>query len=84
MNWTLNGQSTSDSEINWLSVDGEKYTIVNVYKPSSTRLQMTDLPAFAHSCLYAGDFNMSHVDWGSLPVTHIQLSTATIPYKRLF
>ena len=48
LNWTLSGQSTSDSEIEWLTVDVGNYTIVNVYKPPTTRLQISDLPVFAH------------------------------------
>ena len=43
-------------------VDG--YKIVNVYKPSPTRLQVADLPVFYHPVLYAGDFNCPHVNWG--------------------
>ena len=28
------------------------------------QLQVSDLPVFTHPCLYAGDFNCPHVDWG--------------------
>ena len=28
------------------------------------RLQTLDLPVFPHPCLYAGDFNCHHADWG--------------------
>ena len=45
-----------------MDVDG--YKIVNIYKPPPTRLQVPDLPVFTHPCLYAGDFNCPHVDWG--------------------
>ena len=38
--------------------------IVNVYKPSPTRLQMSDIPMFFQPCLYAGAFNCPHTDWG--------------------
>ena len=27
-------------------------------------LQASDLPVFPHPCLYAGDFNSPHTDWG--------------------
>ena len=37
---------------------------MNVYKPPSTRLRSLNLPVFPHPCLYAGDFNCRHVDWG--------------------
>ena len=40
------------------------YKIVNVYKPPPTRLRTLNLPVFPHSCLYAGDFNCRHADWG--------------------
>ena len=43
-------------------VDG--YKIVNVYKPPPTRFRSLDLPVFPHPCLYAGDFNCPHADWG--------------------
>ena len=45
-----------------MDVDG--YKIVNVYKPPPTRLRSLDLPVFPHPCLYAGDFNCRHADWG--------------------
>ena len=38
--------------------------MVNVYKPPPTRLRTLDLPVFPHPCLYAGDFNCRHADWG--------------------
>ena len=43
-------------------VDG--YKIVNVYKPPPTRWRTLDLPVFPHPCLYAGNFNCRHADWG--------------------
>ena len=45
-----------------MDIDG--YRNVDVYKPPPTRLQASDLPAFPHPLLYAGDFNCSHVNWG--------------------
>ena len=45
-------------------VDIDGYKIVNVYKASPTRLQMSDIPMFPHPCLYTGDFNCLHTDWG--------------------
>ena len=45
-----------------MDVDGPK--TVNIYKPPPTRLRVSDLPVFTHPCLYAGDFNCPHVDWG--------------------
>ena len=62
--WTLVSQSPVTSEIEWLCVDVDDYKIVNIYKPPPTRLQVSDFPVFPHPCLYAGDFNSPHVDWG--------------------
>ena len=56
-------QSLPTSEIEWLRMDFDGYEIVNVYKPSPTRLRTLDLPVFHHPCLYAGDFNCGHADW---------------------
>ena len=64
LKWILIDQSPPTSEIEWVCVDVDNYKIVNVYKPPPTRMQASDLPAFSHPCLYAGDFNCHHVDWG--------------------
>ena len=45
-----------------MDVDG--YKIVNVYKPPPTQLRTLDLPVYPHPCLYAGNFNCRHADWG--------------------
>ena len=47
-----------------MCVDVDGYKTVNVYKPPPIRLQVYDLPVFPHPCLYAGNFNCQHVDWG--------------------
>ena len=60
LRYTLLDQSPPTSEIEWLCVDVDGYKIVNVYKPSPTRLRTLDLPVFPHPCLYAGDFNCRH------------------------
>ena len=39
-------QSPPTLEIEWVCVDVDNYKIVNVYKPPSTRMQASDLPAF--------------------------------------
>ena len=69
LRYTLLDQSSSTSEIEWLCVDVDRYKIVNVYKPPpigipGSRLQSLNLPVFPHPCLYAGDFNCRHADWG--------------------
>ena len=64
LKWTLFDQSPPTSETEWLYVDVDGYKIVNVYKPPPICLRVSDLPVFRHPCLYAGDFNCQHVDWG--------------------
>ena len=64
LRYTLLDQPPLISEIEWLCVDVDGYKIVNVYKPPPTRLRSLDLPVFPHPCLYAGDFNCRHADWG--------------------
>ena len=49
-------------QFEWLCVDINDYKIVNVYKP--TQLRTLDLPVYPHPCLYAGNFNCRHADWG--------------------
>ena len=60
--WTLFDKFPSTLDTEWLCVDVDGYKIVNVYKPPPIRLQVSDLPVFPNSCLYAGDFNCQHVD----------------------
>ena len=67
MKYTLLKQPPFKSETEWLCVDVDWYKIVNVYKPTLTQLQASDLSVFPHPCLYAGDFNCSHADWAMVP-----------------
>ena len=64
LRYTLLDQSPPTSEIEWLCVDVDRYKIVNVYKPPPTQLRILDLPVFTQPCLYAGNFNCRHADWG--------------------
>ena len=64
LRYTLLDQSPPTSEIEWLCVDIDDYNIVNIYKPPPTQLRTLDLPVFPHPCLYAGNFNCRHADWG--------------------
>ena len=64
LRYTLLDQSPPTSEIEWLCMDVDGYKIVNVYKPPPTQLRTLDLPVFPHPCLYAGNFNCCHADWG--------------------
>ena len=62
LSFTLFYQSPPTLEIEWLCVDVDGYEIINVYKPSPTRLQSLDLSVVSHACLYAGDFNCHYAD----------------------
>ena len=64
LEWSLVDQSPDQSETEWLRVDVAGYKIVNVYKPPRSRLTPTTIPTFPHPCLYVGDFNCQHVNWG--------------------
>ena len=64
LKWTLHDQSPTTSETEWLCVDVDGYIIVNIYKPPPTRLQVPTFQCSLNPCLYAGDFNCPHVDWG--------------------
>ena len=44
--------------------DANKQISLSLYKPPPTRLRTLDLPVLSHPCLYAGDFNCRHADWG--------------------
>ena len=52
------------SAIEWLCVDVNGCKIVNIYKTSNSQLTPTVILVFHHLCLYSGDFNCSHTDWG--------------------
>ena len=59
---TLLNHPPPTSNIKMLSVEVDKYIIVNVYKPPPTRLRPLDLPVIPYPCLYAGNFNCRYVD----------------------
>ena len=64
LSWSLSGQSSNDSDIKWLCVDICGFKIINVYKPPPSQVTPTSIPMFSHPCLYAGDFNWQHTNWG--------------------
>lgn len=64
MDWTLESTSPPDSSIEWAALRIQGTTLVNVYKPPPCRLSTTSLPAFHSPCVYAGDFNCRHMEWG--------------------
>ena len=64
LRYTLLDQSLPTSEIECLCVDVDGNKIVNVYKSPPTRLRTLNLPVFPHPCLYGGNFDCRHADWG--------------------
>ena len=64
IDWSLEAQSPPDSPTEWLAVKVLGVNIINVYKPPPVRLTNSSLPSYAAPCLYAGDFNCQHTDWG--------------------
>ena len=64
LGWTFADQSLDGSVVEWLSVDVDGVKIVQVYKQPTSRMISSAIPEFPHPCLYAGDFNCQHVDWG--------------------
>ena len=39
-------------------------TVINVYEPPPAPLTTASLPGVNHPCIYAGDFNCHHTEWG--------------------
>ena len=64
ISWSLLDRSPDGSDVEWLCVDIDGIKIINVYKPPMTRWLPSVIPMFSHPCLYAGDFNCQHTDWG--------------------
>ena len=64
LSWKLSDLSGEDSDIEWQCINVEGYNIVNIYKPPTLQLILTSLPVFNTPCIYAGDFNCQHTDWG--------------------
>uniref|UniRef100_W5NI73 Endonuclease/exonuclease/phosphatase domain-containing protein n=1 Tax=Lepisosteus oculatus TaxID=7918 RepID=W5NI73_LEPOC len=55
-------QSPDEDTTQWIAIEIEGFTIVNIYKPPST--QFSNLPSYPHPVIYAGDFNCQHTNWG--------------------
>ena len=64
LRYTLLDQSPPTSEIEWLCVDVDGYKLVNVLQTTANAIANLNLPLFPHPCLYAGNFNCRHADWG--------------------
>ena len=62
--WTAVSQSADDAEVEWIAINVQDTTIVNVYKPPPCRLVQGYLPDVPTPALYAGDFNSRHTDCG--------------------
>ena len=64
LSWSVSGQSLNDSDIKWLCVDICSFKVINICKPPPSQMTLTSTPMFSHLCLYAGDFNCQHTNWG--------------------
>ena len=64
LSWTLVDQSSERSPIEWLCLDIDGCKIVNIYKPPTFQFTLTTIPVLPYFCLYAGDLNCQHTDWG--------------------
>ena len=82
--WTLVDQSLGRSAIEWFCVDIDGCKIVNVYKPPTSQLTLTAIPEFPYLCLYAGDFNCQHIDWGYNYITHTENAWLTRQPREIF
>jgi len=51
LEWSLVNQSPEQSETEWLCVEVAGYKIINVYKPSHSRLTPMTIPTFPHPSL---------------------------------
>ena len=61
---TLASGSPEDFEIKRLCMDIAGLKIISIYKPPSSCLLTMFLLVFTSPCVYAGDFNCQHVQWG--------------------
>ena len=64
LSWSFFRQSSNGSDIEWLCMDICGFKIINVCKPPSSQMTPTSILMFSHHCLYAGDFNCQHTNWG--------------------
>ena len=63
ISWTAIAQSADDAEIEWTRTKLQDTNIVNIYKPTPSKLVHISLPNIRSPALYAGDFNCQHIDW---------------------
>ena len=63
-NWGAIAVCPENSQLEWTATEMEGVTIINVYKPPSTKMDTIALPYFSHPCIYAGDFNYHRTTWG--------------------
>lgn len=59
----LNSRIT-DENIHITSIKVASLNIVNIFKPPGSTWSGSQLPILNYPCLYIGDFNSHHQDWG--------------------
>ena len=62
--WTPIDQCREDAEVEWIATKVQETTVVNIYKPPTSRLEQGSFPDHPAPVVYAGDFNSWHTDWG--------------------
>ena len=64
LSWKLSDSSVKDLDMEWRCINVVGYYIINTYKSFPSQMTLTSLPVFDTPCIYAGDFNCQHIDWG--------------------
>ena len=64
LNFSHVGESDDHNPTEWISIKRENITIVNVYHPPPTTLDITSLPIPTENFIAAGDLNCRHENWG--------------------
>ena len=57
-------KSTDDSSIEWITIDVDVCTIVNIYKPPPSTATQRNLPSVTGPAIVCGDFNSRNTAWG--------------------
>ena len=55
--WKIAATCPDDSILNWTADEVKGTTVINVFKPPVSALNMSDIPIFPPPCIYSGDFN---------------------------
>ena len=62
--WMLTSVCPLNATPEWIAVEVEGTTTINIYKPPPSLLAVNDIPKFSSPCIYSGDFNCHGTAWG--------------------